>query len=92
MEIFRDDEVEARVNYVSGGSGDRAKLSRYLKQTSKSLREQFRAAGWKVSTSDSGPGHMDVRASIPAQALSGNIDRAAKTIDQLFGNLKMDRV
>lgn len=89
---LRDNEIEARAHYVSDGSGDRAKLKRYLSETANSLRDQFRAAGWSVTTCEAGSGHMDVRAWVMSDTVTDNLDDIASMIDRLFGNLKMDRV
>jgi serine/threonine protein kinase len=87
-----NDEVEAGASYVSGAAADRAKMRRYLAQASKALRDQFVAAGWSVKRNDVGPGHMHIQGRAPADALSSDIKGAARFIDKLFGNLKMDRM
>lgn len=89
---IRNGEIEAHAKYVSQGSEDRTKLTRYLAESAKSLGEQFVAAGWSVSHSRSDWGFMDVSARVPADTLTRAIDPTAGTLDQLFASLKMDRI
>jgi serine/threonine protein kinase len=86
-----DDTVEATVSYASGAEADRGKIRRHIAQTSRILREQFVAAGWKVTRCDAGAGDMHVRASVASGVLAADLDGTAAFVDRVLGNLNMDR-
>lgn len=84
--------IEASVVYASPGSGDRARLNRYLTDTARSLGDQFVAYGWKVTEKEVGYADLAVRATISADVVAKGLDSTVQHIEKLFGNLRIDQV